>query len=78
MTVRKQTNGALPLLLDVVALLADMPANSLTRGQVGTVVEQLDDTTMLVEFSDEAGCAYALVPCAADDLLILHYVMEAA
>ena len=31
-----------PRLLDVVALLADVPKHHLARGQVGTVVEILD------------------------------------
>ena len=51
-----------PALLDVVALLADMPEKGLLRGQVGTVVELIDDATALVEFSDEDGRAYAIVP----------------
>jgi hypothetical protein len=46
-----------------VALLADLPAQRLARGQVGTVVEQLDDKTLLVEFSDDKGSAYAIAPC---------------
>jgi hypothetical protein len=64
--------------LDVVALLTDLPAVGLPRGQVGTVVETLGDKTVLVEFSDDDGRAYAIVPCAASDLLVLHYVPEAA
>jgi hypothetical protein len=40
-----------------VALLTDLPAQRLARGQVGTIVEQLDDKTSLVEFSDEQGRA---------------------
>ena len=65
-------------LLDVVALLADIPAHGLARGQVGTVVEPLDDDTVLVEFSDDQGRAYAVAPCSRLDLLVLHYVPEAA
>ncbi|HEY4773356.1 MAG TPA: DUF4926 domain-containing protein [Xanthobacteraceae bacterium] len=64
--------------LDVVALLADRPAEGLARGQVGTVVEALDDTAVLVEFSDDEGKAYAVVPCARSELLILHYAPQAA
>jgi hypothetical protein len=67
-----------PSLLDVVALLNDLPAQRLARGQVGTIVERLDDKTLLVEFSDDQGGAYAIAPCASEDLLILHYVPEAA
>jgi hypothetical protein len=67
-----------PALLDVVALLADQPAEKLARGQVGTVVEGLDDNTVLVEFSDEEGQAYAIVPCPRANLLTLHYQPEQA
>ena len=63
--------------LDVVALLTDLPAQRLARGQVGTV-EQLDDKTLLVEFSDDQGRAYEVAPCPREDLLVLHYVPEAA
>jgi hypothetical protein len=63
--------------LDVVALLADLLEESLARGQVGTVVELLDETTALVEFSDDDGRAYAVVPCRRTGLLVLHYEPEA-
>jgi len=66
------------LLLDVVALLADRPSDALARGQVGTVVETLQNDAVLVEFSDDAGRPYAIVPCAASDLLVLHYHPQAA
>lgn len=64
--------------LDVVALLADRPAAGLARGQVGTVVEELDASTVLVEFSDDDGRAYAVEPYPRAELLVLHYVPEAA
>ncbi|WP_433996151.1 DUF4926 domain-containing protein [Bradyrhizobium lablabi] len=67
-----------PSQLSVVALLSGVPERRLARGQVGTVVEQLDNETLLVEFSDEQGRAYALVPCRRTELLTLHYVPEAA
>ncbi|MBU6299739.1 MAG: DUF4926 domain-containing protein [Alphaproteobacteria bacterium] len=67
-----------PRLLDVVALLADRPADNLARGQVGTVVELLDAKTALVEFSDDDGRAYALTPCALPELIVLHYDPQAA
>ena len=69
---------ARPSVLDVVALLADLPAAGLARGQVGTAVELLDDKTVLVEFSGDDGRAYAIVPCPHADLLVLHYVPETA
>jgi catabolite regulation protein CreA len=64
--------------LDVVAPLADLPAAGLARGQVGTVVEILGNDTVLVEFSDDDGRAYAIVSCPIADLLLLHYEPEAA
>jgi uncharacterized protein DUF4926 len=59
-TKERKTEG--PSLLDVVALLTDLPAQRLARGQVGTIVEELDDKTSLVEFSDDQGRAYAIAP----------------
>jgi hypothetical protein len=67
-----------PVVPNVVALLADMPQSGLLRGQVGTVVERLDNATVLVEFSDDRGRAYAIEPCAVSQLLVLHYIPEAA
>ena len=78
MKTKKDARNERPAILDVAALLTDLPANRLARGQVGTIVEQLDDKTLLVEFSDDQGRAYAIAPCPRADLLILHYVPEAA
>jgi hypothetical protein len=74
----KKAKNERPSVLDAVALLQDLPAQRLARGQVGTIVEQLDDKTLLVEFSDDQGRAYAFAPCARADLLVLHYLPEAA
>lgn len=70
--------SARPSVLDVVALLVDLPAAGLARGQVGTVVETLDANNVLVEFSGDDGRAYAIAHCPIADLLVLHYVPEAA
>ena len=59
--------------LDVVALLQDVPAKGLVAGQVGTVVETLAEGVFEVEFSDDSGRAYAMVPLRADELMVLHY-----
>ena len=66
------------VLPDVVALLIDTPGQQMTRGQVGTVVEPLTDATVLVDFSDDRGQTYAIVPCPVKDLLALRYIREAA
>jgi hypothetical protein len=78
MKMKRRIRNEVPSLLDVVALLKDLPARDLTRGQVGTAVEQLADETWLVEFSDDEGRAYAVAQCQGADLLVLHYVPEAA
>jgi hypothetical protein len=67
-----------PALLDVVALLHDRPEHGLVRGQVGTIVEELDDATVLVEFSDDEGRTWALAPIPRGCLLVLRYEPLAA
>lgn len=61
-----------PRLLDVVALLSDLAAHGLVRGQVGTVVELLDGA-FEVEFSDDEGKTYAELALPTDQLLVLHH-----
>ena len=67
-----------PKLNDVVALLADVPDARLAPGQVGTVVEVLSPTRLLVEFSDDDGRAYSIAPVSTTELLVLHYEQEVA
>jgi len=78
MPAQKVSNGERPSLLEVVALLTEFSDHRLVRGQVGTVVEELDGNTSLVEFCDDQGRAYAIAPCPKDNLLVLHYFPEAA
>jgi hypothetical protein len=60
-------------LLSTVALLEDVPEESLRRGQVGTIVEVLDLGVYEVEFSDDSGRTYASVAVPRDCLLpLLH------
>ena len=59
-------------LLDVVALVDDRPIDGLVRGQVGTIVEILSPDLYEVEFSDDTGKTYAMLPLAADELIVLH------
>ena len=60
-------------IMDVVALLEDVPDENLFRGQVGTVVEKLTDDVFEVEFNDDNGAVYAQVTLRADQLLHLHH-----
>ena len=59
--------------LSVVALLEDLPAQCLQRGQVGTVVESLAPEVYEVEFSDDAGRTYAFLALRSDQLMRLHH-----
>ena len=60
-------------LLDVVALINDLPQENLKRGQVGTVVETLAPDTFEVEFVDSQGQTYALLPLRAERLMRLRF-----
>jgi hypothetical protein len=59
-------------LLSVIALTEDLPAEGLLRGQVGTIVEKLAPGIYEVEFSDDGGKTYALIPVPAALLMRLH------
>lgn len=59
--------------LDVVAVLEDVPQHGLLRGEVGTVVELWKDGAFEVEFSDTSGKAYAFAALRGDQLLRLNF-----
>ena len=60
-------------LLDVVALTDTLPDYNLVPGQVGTIVETLAPNVYEVEFSDDDGQTYAMLPLKASQLIRLHY-----
>lgn len=60
-------------LLDVVALLEDLPELELYRGQVGTIIEVYKPGVFEVEFSDLNGRAYAIETLNANQLMVLHH-----
>lgn len=60
-------------ILDVVALLNERPDRGLSRGQVGTVVEELAPGVFEVEFSDNEGRSYATLALRSQDVIVLHY-----
>ena len=60
-------------LLSVIALLEDLPASGLKRGQVGTIVELLAPDVYEVEFSDDAGQTYASVAVRREHQIQLRY-----
>ncbi|MBE9202495.1 DUF4926 domain-containing protein [Synechocystis salina LEGE 06099] len=64
-------------LLDVVALVEDLPELNLYRGNVGTIVEEYEPNIFEIEFSDTTGKAYAIETLNASQLMILyHYPLE--
>jgi hypothetical protein len=60
-------------LLDIVALVEDLPEHGLHRGQVGTVVEELAPDVFEIEFSDHEGRTYAMLALRTEQLMLLHY-----
>lgn len=65
-------------LLEVVALVENLPEYGLAIGQVGTVVEILDDDVFEVEFCDNDGKAYECLALRAEQLMVLRYSPVAA
>lgn len=63
-------------LLDIVALLTEVPEMNLQRGQIGTVVEEYSETDYEVEFSDNSGRTIALLTLSTEQLMLLHNELE--
>ena len=63
-------------LLDVVALKENLPKNYLKMGQVGTIVEELAPDVYEVEFSDNDGQTYAMLPLKSEQLIRLYFAPE--
>jgi Domain of unknown function (DUF4926) len=61
-------------LLDVVALIVDLPEYNLWCGQVGTVVELLaDGAAFEVEFSDRDGRTFESIGLRPEQIMVLHF-----
>lgn len=58
---------------DVIALLKDIPEKKLSKGQVGTIVEQLDENIYEVEFCDKKDQTIALSEIEDRDMMELHF-----
>ena len=65
-------------LLDVVALVEDLEAEGLRRGEVGTVVELWKNDVFEVEFSDDAGKTYAFAALRPDQIMKLYFRKDVA
>ena len=60
-------------LFDSVALIEDLPAENLWRGQIGAVVEIYDNGRAFeVEFVDTNGQTYGLLALRAEQLMLLR------
>jgi hypothetical protein len=60
-------------LLDVVALIQDLPEQNLYKGQVGTIIEVYEPDVFEVEFVDSQGKTYAVETLSNRSLMQLHY-----
>jgi hypothetical protein len=65
-------------ILDVVALIENLDAKGLRRGDVGTVVEKWKDDVFEVEFSDNTGKAYAFADLRPEQIMKLHFRKDEA
>ena len=70
------TGGVSLKLLDTVALLKDMRDERLVKGQVGTIVEELDEGVYEVEFADKQGRTITSLAITAEELMLLHFETE--
>src|SRR5438094_8979965 len=70
----KQTMQDTPAkLLDVIAVLADKPANGLVSGQVGTIVEVLAPGVFEVEFCNSEGRTLGFAELKREEFLVLRH-----
>ncbi len=60
-------------ILDVVALINNLPEQNLCQGQVGTIIEVYEPDVFEVEFVDLQGNTYAVETLNASQVIQLHY-----
>ncbi len=59
--------------LNSIALLKNIPKKNLSKGQVGTVVEKLDENTFEIEFTNSNGETILTTPLPEKDLILLRF-----
>ena len=64
-------------LLDIVALLSEIPGEKVKIGQVGTIVEELAEDVYEVEFADTKGRTLTTCAVEGQNLLKLTHEMVA-
>ena len=62
--------------LDVVALLQNIPEENLSRGDIGTVLEVLDQGVYLLEYCDKNGKTIKTLEIKEDSLMKINYLLE--
>lgn len=62
-------------LLDIVAILRDVPEKRIVFGQVGTITEELGNNVFEVEFANKGGETISEFAVRSVDLMLLHYEM---
>ncbi len=65
-------------ILDIVVLTGAMPTLNLRKGELGTIVEELDKDVFLVEFADTKGVTYAMPALNTSVLMKVYYEPIAA
>jgi hypothetical protein len=65
-------------ILDVVAILQDIPSKNLAKGQVGTIIEILATDVFEVEFCDKNGRTISMEAIEGMFLLLLQFEAMAA
>jgi hypothetical protein len=60
-------------ILDVVVLTEALPLLNLRKGELGTIVEVLDEDVFLVEFADSKGVTYAMPALNVNVLMKVFY-----
>lgn len=65
-------------ILDVVVLTEPIPSLNLRKGELGTIVEELDKDVFLVEFADSKGVTYAMPVLNTSVLMKVYYEPIAA
>ncbi|WP_394990261.1 DUF4926 domain-containing protein [Emticicia sp.] len=60
-------------IFDVVVLTEEIPSHKLRKGELGTIVEKLDNDAFLVEFADTKGVTYAMIPLKSSSLMKVYY-----
>jgi hypothetical protein len=64
-------------LFDVVAIIVDLPEQNLRHGQVGTIIDILEDGKAFeVEFSDRDGKVYASLGLHPEQMMHLYFEQQ--